>query len=54
MPAVNNDFNMQATLQFGGVDHDVEVAVEETVLVLQIENCESFEQWTGKYDGSCK
>ena len=46
--------NSQTTLQFGGIDFDVDVCEEDGVLVINVENCETLDHWTGKYDASCK
>lgn len=54
MSTIDNRYTMQANLSIGNVDHSVDVTVEKDLLVLQIENCKSFDQWTGRYDASCK
>lgn len=46
------NINSQTTLQFGGVDFDVDVCEEDGVLVVNVENCETLDHWTGKYDTS--
>ena len=48
------NINSQATLQFAGLDYNLEVCDESGVLEINIENCESCDHWTGKYDASCK
>ena len=48
------NINSQVTLQFSGVDFDVEVFDENGVLEINVENCNTCDHWTGKYDASCK
>ena len=48
------NINSQVTLQFSGVDFDVEICDENGVLEINVENCDTSDHWTGKYDASCK
>lgn len=42
-------------LEFRDTKHEIIVKVEnDELLLIQIENCETFDQWEGKYDVTCK
>ena len=54
MSSEKGNIDTQATLQFGGIEYDIEINDENDVLVINVENTETLDQWTGKYDASCK
>ena len=42
-------------LDFRGRDYKVEISIDNNVhLIVQIDDCISFDRWVGKYDTSCK
>ena len=50
----SGDFTRETTLNFSGVNYDIEFSVEDDVLTVHVENCKTREEWIGKYDASCK
>ena len=47
-------FQRMECIEFHGIKYDVELIVNTDVMTIQVESCETCEQWIGKFDGSCK
>ena len=55
MTSEEESFQGHTSVEFRGIKHDVELSVQnDELLIIQIENSSTFDQWIGKYDVSCK